>query len=200
MPDAANTTETVEDVQDVHSPVADESAANADEWGSEFDAERAKATIQKLREHEKRAMKLEKDAIALQKKLAQYEQAEAERKKAEMTEADRLKAELEQANAHAQAVAEEMVTLRIRQAMFTQAAKMGFHNPDDAYLMADLSGVELGDDGEVAGVETALKDLVKARPYLAKSENAPDIDANKRGKSKDKDGIDVDSLKNRWGI
>jgi hypothetical protein len=194
-----NATETVETKQNNENPNADENATNTDEWG-EFDAERAKATIQKLREHEQRALKLEKQSKALEKKLAEYETAEQERKQAEMSEVERLKAEVEQAKAAQQAAVEEVVTMRIKQALYTQAAQMGFHNPEDAYLMADLTEVELGEDGEVSGVETALKELLKSRPYLAKSEVAPDIDAIKRGKAKDKDGIDIGSLKNRWGI
>lgn len=202
MPDETNTTEMVVDTQNAQEIVPAESADGQDEWG-EFDAERAKATIQKLREHEQRALKLEKQTKALEKKLAEYETAEQQRKQAEMSEmseVERLKAEVEAAKAAQQAAAEEMVTMRIKQAMFTAAAKMGFHNPEDAYLMADLTEVELGEDGEVSGVETALKELLKSRPYLAKSEVAPDIDAIKRGKAKDKSGIDIGSLKNRWGI
>lgn len=199
MPNETNTIEMVVDTQNAQEIVPAESADGQDEWG-EFDAERAKATIQKLREHEQRALKLEKQTKALEKKLAEYETAEQQRKQAEMSEVERLKAEVEAAKAAQQAAAEEMVTMRIKQAMFTAAAKMGFHNPEDAYLMADLTEVDLGEDGAVAGVETALKDLLKSRPYLAKSESAPDIDASKRGKAKDKDEIDVDSLRRRWGI
>jgi multidrug efflux pump subunit AcrB len=54
----------------------------------EFDAERAMATIQKLREIEKKA---KRDA----KRLAELEQAEETRKRAEMSEIERLQAENE---------------------------------------------------------------------------------------------------------
>ena len=60
----------------------------------EFDKERAMATINKLREREK-------EAVKLAKKLEAYEKAEAERKQAEMSETDKLKAQLEELTAKA---------------------------------------------------------------------------------------------------
>ena len=56
----------------------------------EFDKDRAMATIKNLRKYEKEAAKL-------QKKLADYEQQEDERKKAELSEIDRLKLEKQDA-------------------------------------------------------------------------------------------------------
>jgi hypothetical protein len=60
----------------------------------EFDKERAMATINKLREREK-------EAVKLAKKLEAYEKAEAERKQAEMSETEKLKAQLEELTAKA---------------------------------------------------------------------------------------------------
>lgn len=114
-------------------------------------------------------------------------QADSERKRAEeekrfsdLAAAEKKRAD--EAEAKVLAAEERIKAQTIRAEVRVMALKLGFHNPDDAASLADLSGVELAEDGAVKGVEAALKALLKDRPYLAGAEKkAPDIDAGKRG-------------------
>lgn len=72
--------------EEVESQQADQTPNETQQDAEEFDKERAMELINKLRG-------IEKDHGKLQKELAKYQQAEEERKKAEMTEIDRAKAE-----------------------------------------------------------------------------------------------------------
>jgi len=88
-------------------------------------------------------------------------------------------ADLERSNLQVQTEAQ---TARVRSAVELAAARLGFHNPEDAYQLADVAGIEIGEDGKVNGAEEALKALIKARPYLVKSAagGGGDINATRR--------------------
>ncbi len=108
------------------------------------------------------------------KKWAQHEEAQK----------SEIERERERAAALERASAEQAATYKanlVRMEARVQAAQMGFKNPDDAYLLADLSEVEVGESGEVGGVDEALKVLAKAKPYLIDTEKprptAPGTDA-----------------------
>ena len=114
---------------------------------------------------------------AIKTALAEAEQA----RKAQMTE-------LEQAQAEAQAAKEAEVKAKaerdeaIAQANETlmkaavMAAARDFNDPADAWLYIDRSKIEMADDGEIKGVEEALKIVVEAKPYLVKAgEQAPPL-------------------------
>lgn len=112
--------------------------------GEPFDAERAKATIEKLRG-------FEKEARAAQKKLEAYEKAERERKDAELSETEKLKREL--AAAQAQLKASQLDNMKR-----TIAAAVGLPAPLAARLQ--------GDDEETlkADALALLESLPKAEP------------------------------------
>ena len=76
-------------------------------------------------------------------------------------------------------------TLRIRSAVELAAATLKFHQPEDAYLLADTTAITVSDEGKVTGVDSALKALAKARPYLIDGQNqtTPDNDATRRSNS-----------------
>jgi hypothetical protein len=46
------------------------------------------------------------------------------------------------------------------------AVQRGVVDPDAAYKLLDLAKVKLGDDGKPVGLDDALNELVKAKPYL----------------------------------
>ena len=119
----------------------------------DFDPERAKALIAKLRGEEKRAKQLEKE-------LASVRQADEQRKMAEMTELERLQAQLKQeAEARQRLEAEYAAQVR-KSAVVTAAVKSGMHDPNDA--VAILANVD------VDGLSDALESLKKSKPYLFK--------------------------------
>lgn len=113
----------------------------------------------------------------LKTKLTAFEQAEEERKKAEMTEKERLEAEkaeaakrAEEAEGKAQAALEAANSRLIRSEFRLMARSDEFKiRPDalDAALkLADLSAVKVDEDGNVSGVKEALEALIKSSPYL----------------------------------
>lgn len=115
------------------------------------------------------------DYEEIKAKLAEYEKAEEERRKAEMTEKERLEAEKEEAlkkAEEAEAKIQEAIQKaneRLIKAEFRLLAKEAGIRADaldDAYKLADFSGVEVTDDGEVKGIDEVVKTLKKTKPYL----------------------------------
>jgi hypothetical protein len=121
--------------------------------------------------------KLEKfaDYDELKTKLSEYTKAEDERKKAEMTETERLQAELDDLKRIAQEAEEsksktlESANKRLLKSEFKLLAKeFGVRKDalDDAFVLADMAGVEIDEEGNVTGVKEALETLKKAKAYL----------------------------------
>ena len=137
-------------------PEAQESQPAKAPWGEDFDAERAWSTIQNLRQYEKRSAQLEK-------KVAAMEEAEAERKRSEMSELDRLRADLEAATEARQAAEAKAQRTAVQSQVVAAAASAGMHDPSDA--MAHIGQSVL----EGADVQEALDTLKSSKPYLFKS-------------------------------
>jgi hypothetical protein len=121
--------------------------------------------------------KLEKyaDYDAVKTKLSEFEKFEEERKKAEMTVQERLEAEKAEADKKAQEAEErankalEQANKRLLKAEFRLLAKeLGVRKDalDDAFVLADMTSVEVDEDGNVQGVKEALETLKKAKAYL----------------------------------
>lgn len=77
----------------------------------------------------------------------------------------------------------------IRAAFVAEAAKAGAAHPEDAFALADLANVAIGDNGAVAGVAEAVKALVDGgRLVMQARAGAPGLDggagAGERPKSK----------------
>jgi hypothetical protein len=117
-----------------------------------------------------------KSAVEQAKRLADLEEAEKKRREAELSETEKLQQQLaekdgtisEWQSKHEKALA-EMATRSIKSAVKLTATQMGFADPDDAYNLADFSGIEIeeGTD-DPQGVKEALEALSKAKPYLLK--------------------------------
>lgn len=107
-------------------------------------------------------------------------QAEEERQRAEMTEIERLQADLKAKEEAEQALAEQLAQAqaaakqeRIRNAFITAAQSAGIAYIDDAYRLADLSTVTVGEDGTVSGVSEVVASLVESKPFLLKQKTQP---------------------------
>lgn len=125
-----------------------------------------------------------REAAERRKKIEEMEAAETKRKEAELTELERLKAKTVEAEARLETMAARLRESAIRQEVMVQAGKLAFVDADDAFRLADLSGVEVGEDGKVIGVEAALRALAKQKPHLLKpAGNAPNINAGASGRS-----------------
>ena len=65
-----------------------------------------------------------------------------------------------------------IVEQAIRSSVESAAAKAGVVDPEAAYLLINQSELDY-EDGKVAGVDKALKTLLKDKPYLVKSDTTP---------------------------
>jgi hypothetical protein len=121
--------------------------------------------------------KLEKyaDYDEVKTKLTEFEKFEEERKKADMTVQERLEAEKAEADKKAQEAEErankalEQANKRLLKAEFRLLAKeLGVRKDalDDAFVLADMTSVEVDEEGNVQGVKEALETLKKAKAYL----------------------------------
>ena len=113
------------------------------------------------------------DYETLKGAAAQWE----EHRKAQMSELEKAQTritELEAANAQAQ---EQAAQTLIRSAFLAEAVKLGATHPEDAYLLAELDGVNLDESGTVVGVVEAVAALAEAgRLVMAGKAKAPNLD------------------------
>jgi hypothetical protein len=119
----------------------------------------------------------------LKAQLEELRKVDEERKRAEMSEIERYKADLEKALNERQTFEQELEKLResvkqerIKNAFITAATSANIAYIDDAFRLADLSAVTIDDDGNVVGIEDAIKTLVEHKPFLlaqAKKEPKP---------------------------
>jgi len=115
--------------------------------------------------------KANREAASRRKKLDKFEAEEETRRKADLSELEKAQEDLAAAKAERERLATVMERDRIRYAVEMAAAGLEFQSPADAFNLADLSSVEVTEDGEVTGVAEALKALAKEKPYLIKAEN-----------------------------
>lgn len=108
-------------------------------------------------------------------KLSELEKAEEERKKAEMSEAERLAAEKEEAAKKAEEAeqraqqAQESANQRIINTEIRSIARsLNANDPNDVLALLDKSKIELDDEGNVKGVEEAVKAFKDSKPWLFK--------------------------------
>ena len=140
-----------------------------------------------------------KTATAAQKRLQELEAAEQKRKEAELSELQKAQAKLAELEAEKAQNTQQLKTMRIKSAVQVQALKLGFQDPEDAYRLADLAGVEVGEDGSVTGIDKALKALSEGRPYLLKVQKAGDTDAGAGG-GKPKKPDEAAAIARRFGL
>lgn len=66
----------------------------------------------------------------------------------------------------------------LRSAVVAEAARQNFTDPADAMRLLDVDGLTVGEDGAIEGLDEALKDLAKSKPYLLKRTQAQVEPAN----------------------
>lgn len=113
------------------------------------------------------------DYEELKKLVEEYKKREEEDKRKEMNELERLQADFEKLRVERDDFAKKYQELenlvkqeRIKNAFILEAQKQGVKYIDDAYRLADLSGVELTDSGQVVGVDKVIEALKESKPYL----------------------------------
>jgi hypothetical protein len=137
----------------------------------------------------------------IKKKASKYEKEAEERRLAELSEKERAeelekKAEDEKADyasqvekLHKQIRDEKIHTEFIKQA---NAQNIGY--VDDALKLADLSAVEVGEDGKIIGVDDAVKSLVESKPFLLAQQQKPKKVGESTNHTSDKSDKTADQL------
>ena len=125
----------------------------------QLDPEQLKAELRRAR----------KEAAKYRTRLRELEQAEKERRRAEMSELERLKEDLTEAQARLAELELELTQTKLRQAVVSEAARLGFADPDDAWQLLDVAAIEVDDDGRPANVSKLLRKLAAQKPYLLRS-------------------------------
>lgn len=113
--------------------------------------------------------------------------------------ADKHKLEAEQHAKRAEELEAQNRLFILRDAFKSEAEKANLTfttntAANDAFKLADLDGLEIGENGTVAGMDNVLKELHKSRPYLFSQSKAPDIDASK-GTTKSSKELDEERKK-----
>lgn len=116
-------------------------------------------------------------------KYADYDDLKAAQAKLDEIEQERL-TELEKVQKRADDAEKERDLARqqaqdtaIRAALAMEAAKAGALHPEDAFQLADLSGVTIGDNGDVQRAVEAVAELVSGNRLVLKGRGAVDLDA-----------------------
>ena len=143
-------------------------------------AQNAAALMAELESIRKALKAANAEAATRRKALEAFEQADEQRKLAEMTEVEKANARAKAAEERADTVERDAQRERLTHAVALKAQTLNFHDPADAmaFVASDTLTVETVDD--------ALAELAKTRPYLVKGPTTPDIDAAKRSTPKDK--------------
>lgn len=140
------------------------------------------------------------DLKAAAKKLKDLETSqlsETEKRDRKIQELESAKAKWEaEAETRERGVAERVIRSEVRMV----AGVMGFTSPDDAYHLAELAEVQLDNDGNVQGVEAALKKLAKDKPYLLKTAGGPGSPPNEPKKKGAAEDEWIAQAQQRYGI
>jgi hypothetical protein len=120
------------------------------------------------------AQQSSQDLEALKQKLSlsdrraqQAEEKLRELERAQLSEADRIKADLEAAKAERAKLEADLRNEKINNAFLTDNT-YDWHDPRAALRLADLSGVEIKDNGTVTGLKEAIKAVADANPWMLK--------------------------------
>ena len=108
-----------------------------------------------------------REAAEYRKKLRDLEQTVKQHEEAKLSESERLQkrlAELEREQANYQRERQERT---LKYETMLAASKLGIVDPEAAYKLLDLTRIEFDEDGTPRNIEAALKELLKAKPYLA---------------------------------
>lgn len=130
------------------------------------------------------ALKAERDARREAEKQAAETSARIKALETrDLPEAERDKRELAELRERVKAQETRERHLVLRSAVTTQAARLGFADPVDAFRLLDTDDIEFGKDGEPKDVDKRLADLLRAKPYLASAAARPtgSADGGQRG-------------------
>ncbi len=111
--------------------------------------------------------KLRAEAAEYRKRLRELEQKAQEQENAKLSETERLQKRLAELEREQAAYQRERQERTLKYETMLAASRLGIVDPDAAYKLLDLAGIEFDEDGTPRNIEAALKELLKAKPYLA---------------------------------
>lgn len=118
----------------------------------------------------------------MRKRMEEFEKADKKRREAEMSEAERLTAELGERSQALERAEARAFDLQKRFAFTDQLAAQQLTLLDPRAAKAAMGLLDDGmvtlDDGELKGMDKAVKLLVKDHPYLFKQPEKPNIDGD----------------------
>lgn len=120
------------------------------------------ALLSALRKERKTA----REVGPLRKQLTALQQAEQDRKRAQLTELEKAQSDLRTTTEERDRLLSQIREERIRNAVGSVAVELEFADPYDAYRLIDLTKVTLGDNETVEGHRALLKALAEQKPYL----------------------------------
>lgn len=136
---------------------------------------------EKITDRIKRERKKFADYDDLKAKLAEYESQAEEQRQSELTDLQKAQEQAQQFEAKVQELMAQLEAERTKsqdqalKATYKQvASSFGIVDVEAALILSDLSAVSFDENGEVIGVEDAVKKLVEHKPYLvAKKQTQP---------------------------
>jgi hypothetical protein len=126
-----------------------------------------------IAERLKREKKKYEDYGDLKTKATEYEKLIEERELAELNEKERLEKIAQKHEEEKQTLAQQLTDLqqavqkeRVTNEFIKVATSHNIAYIDDALKLADLSAVNVGEDGAIEGIEDVIKQLVDNKPFL----------------------------------
>jgi len=138
-----------------------------------------------------------KEAAKRRKQLEAYEAAEAQRKQESMSELERAQAALAELEKRATEAERGRKQAQLEKAVIAKAGALRFNNAEDAIRFLDPEKLEIGDDGEIKGLEDALKAIAKGRPYLL--QQSGQVGATNPGRGNVEGETDAQKRARLWG-
>ena len=105
--------------------------------------------------------KVNAESADRRRKLEALEKEKKELADKSLSEMEKLQAEVATNKADHTALQDQLRVERVHTAVISEATKLGFANPEDAYSLIDTSKVEIT-DGKVSGFGESLKALAKS--------------------------------------
>jgi hypothetical protein len=167
--DLSKDTEKKEGEED-KSPVSTDTLTD-EQWETAFKSPRFKELSQKAKEAEARLQEIENAKKSEAEKKLLEEKKYEELLKAKEDELMQLRTEREQSVK--------------QQSIISVAVKLGARDPDAIAKLIDQTKVAVDKDGNVSGVEDAVKALLADKPYLASTQPASNIGSGANSEASD---------------
>jgi hypothetical protein len=114
---------------------------------------------------------LRREAADFRKRATTAEGKVQQHEREQLSETERLTAELNDTKTKATELEQRYQNALIQTAIEREAMKLGAIDPDVVFALVDRTSIKFDDEGHVTGADSAVKALLKDKPYLVKSEN-----------------------------